>query len=269
MFNERLRSLRKSKRLTMKDLAKLIDLSEPTISGYESGTRKPDIDTLNRLADIFNVSVDYLLGRSNKKNKDYGELQSLAERVLKEDKIEQFLHQHREELGIGLEGLEIADFLKSTYSENVLSTPIIRKYSDFEMYFMMYSTTPNSQLIKYSSNEEFLMNLEFCYIDPLYVKGHECFYIIEVPDNSFSPTLEEEDHVLVAEIESGKDSITNGDIVLIGEAKQEHFEFVRFFKEKNTIILQDLKTNEPRIQNKKINIFGKVIQVIKNNNFKK
>lgn len=63
MFGTRLRSLRKEKRLTMKELGKKNNLAESTISGYEIGTRKPDIETLQRLADFFDVSIDYLLGR--------------------------------------------------------------------------------------------------------------------------------------------------------------------------------------------------------------
>ena len=40
-----------------------LNLAESTISGYENGNRKPDYDTLNKFADFFDVSTDYLLGR--------------------------------------------------------------------------------------------------------------------------------------------------------------------------------------------------------------
>ncbi|WP_017728293.1 helix-turn-helix domain-containing protein [Halalkalibacterium ligniniphilum] len=64
MFPERLRKLRKKHGLTMKALGKSINVAESTISGYENGNRKPDMDTLQQLADYFAVSTDYLLGRT-------------------------------------------------------------------------------------------------------------------------------------------------------------------------------------------------------------
>lgn len=59
----RIRELRKAKKVTMKDLGNIIGVAESTMSLYETGKRKPDPETLSRLADYFNVSVDYLLGR--------------------------------------------------------------------------------------------------------------------------------------------------------------------------------------------------------------
>lgn len=59
----RIRELRKAKKVTMKELGNIIGVAESTMSLYETGKRKPDPETLSRLADYFNVSVDYLLGR--------------------------------------------------------------------------------------------------------------------------------------------------------------------------------------------------------------
>ncbi|MDF9529836.1 MULTISPECIES: helix-turn-helix domain-containing protein [Bacillus cereus group] len=64
MFGENLRKLRKKQNLTMKELGQKLNLAESTISGYENGNRKPDYDTLNKFADFFEVSTDYLLGRN-------------------------------------------------------------------------------------------------------------------------------------------------------------------------------------------------------------
>lgn len=65
LFGQRIRELRQQKDLTMKELGKFFDLAESTISGYENEARKPDIYLLQKLADFFNVSVDYILGRSD------------------------------------------------------------------------------------------------------------------------------------------------------------------------------------------------------------
>ncbi|HCX50715.1 XRE family transcriptional regulator [Bacillus cereus] len=63
MIGENLRKLRKKNNLTMKELGQKLNLAESTISGYENGNRKPDYETLNKFADFFEVSTDYLFGR--------------------------------------------------------------------------------------------------------------------------------------------------------------------------------------------------------------
>jgi transcriptional regulator with XRE-family HTH domain len=70
MFGTRLRSLRKKSGLTMKELGSKFNLAESTISGYENGTRKPDTDIMEKIADFFEVTVDFLLGRSEESNKN-------------------------------------------------------------------------------------------------------------------------------------------------------------------------------------------------------
>lgn len=64
-FHERLKSLRCSKNITQGELAKMTGLSRSAVSMYESGKRRPDYETLEMLADFFNVNMDYLLGKSD------------------------------------------------------------------------------------------------------------------------------------------------------------------------------------------------------------
>ena len=59
-------SLRKQKGLTQKDLAEHLGISRQAYANYESGSREPDIATLKQLADFFDVSVDCLLGKTEK-----------------------------------------------------------------------------------------------------------------------------------------------------------------------------------------------------------
>jgi transcriptional regulator with XRE-family HTH domain len=63
-FPSRLRELRKQRKLTQEQLGQKIDVTKVSISCYENGTRTPDMETLQRLADALEVSVDYLLGRT-------------------------------------------------------------------------------------------------------------------------------------------------------------------------------------------------------------
>jgi transcriptional regulator with XRE-family HTH domain len=64
-FAERLPLLRKSKKITQKQLAEALGINTRTIQYYESGDKRPDFDGLIRLADYFDVSIDYLVGRSD------------------------------------------------------------------------------------------------------------------------------------------------------------------------------------------------------------
>lgn len=65
MFAKRLKELRKSKKhLTQKDMAKLLGVARTTYSSYEQGRSIPDSATQNRIADYFDVTLDYLHGRN-------------------------------------------------------------------------------------------------------------------------------------------------------------------------------------------------------------
>lgn len=64
-FGIHLKQLRKSRNVTQKQLAIDIGASERGIQQYELGERKPNYDMLIALADYFNVSLDYLVGRSD------------------------------------------------------------------------------------------------------------------------------------------------------------------------------------------------------------
>lgn len=62
----RLKELRKEKGISQLRLATELNTSQNTISRYETGEREPGIDELIKIADYFNVSVDYLIGRTDK-----------------------------------------------------------------------------------------------------------------------------------------------------------------------------------------------------------
>lgn len=73
-FSERLRLLRKQADLSQQELANLLgSVSKSSINMYERGEREPGIETLEAIADFFNVDLDYLLGKSDTPNKSYSE----------------------------------------------------------------------------------------------------------------------------------------------------------------------------------------------------
>ena len=65
LFPKRLQDLRERRRLSRRTLAELCGLSKNMISLYERGEKAPSVDALISLADFFEVSTDYLLGRKN------------------------------------------------------------------------------------------------------------------------------------------------------------------------------------------------------------
>ena len=66
-FGTNLKRLRKQKGITQQEIANEINTSRSCISNYESGNRQPDNQTIKLIADFFDVSVDYLFGRSEVK----------------------------------------------------------------------------------------------------------------------------------------------------------------------------------------------------------
>ena len=65
MIIERLKKLRKKEKLTQKDIATFLNISQPAYQQFESGKKKMNLETMEKLADYFNVSIDYLLGKTD------------------------------------------------------------------------------------------------------------------------------------------------------------------------------------------------------------
>ena len=62
-FAERLQTARQQRKLTQKEVAAHLNMTERSYQHYEGGTRRPNFEVLVSLADFLNVSTDYLLGR--------------------------------------------------------------------------------------------------------------------------------------------------------------------------------------------------------------
>lgn len=63
IFQERLIEQRKLNRLTQRQMAEYLQIAQPSYIRYENGSAEPSLENLVKLADYFDVSVDYLLGR--------------------------------------------------------------------------------------------------------------------------------------------------------------------------------------------------------------
>jgi len=64
-LSKRIRYLREKKGFSQKFVAQKLDIKNNTLSGYESSRREPDNEMLSKIAEFYNVTTDYLLGRSN------------------------------------------------------------------------------------------------------------------------------------------------------------------------------------------------------------
>ncbi|MBE5744813.1 MAG: helix-turn-helix transcriptional regulator [Clostridiales bacterium] len=64
IFQERLIEQRKLNKHTQRQVADYLQITQPSYIRYENGSSQPSLETLVKLADFFDVSVDYLLGRT-------------------------------------------------------------------------------------------------------------------------------------------------------------------------------------------------------------
>ena len=73
-FGDKLKELRKAQKLTQRELAERLNVAKSVVSYYESGDRFPSYDVLVRIARIFHVTTDYLLGIERKRMIDVSDL---------------------------------------------------------------------------------------------------------------------------------------------------------------------------------------------------
>lgn len=84
MFAQRLRWLRECKEITQLKMSEFLNLAPPSYHGYESGKNKPPMDTLIKIADYFEVSVDYLLGLTDIPERNFIRLTDHQQSILAE-----------------------------------------------------------------------------------------------------------------------------------------------------------------------------------------
>ena len=99
----RIAELRKEMNLNQVGLALKLNISQYMISAYETGRHQPTADMLTMIADYFNVSVDYLLGRSNIRSiEDNMSKDNLSEKELQMLSLFRTLPNEKKEQAIGI-----------------------------------------------------------------------------------------------------------------------------------------------------------------------
>lgn len=87
MLGSRIRELRKERKMSQRELAEKLNVSQQTIGAWETERIVPGADTLGNIANYFGVTADYLLGRSEKRkeNKDDFTVQEALDSVMSFD----------------------------------------------------------------------------------------------------------------------------------------------------------------------------------------
>ncbi|WP_243153482.1 helix-turn-helix domain-containing protein [Senegalia massiliensis] len=98
-FPERLKSLRLEKKLTQEELGNKLNVTKANISKYETGRIEPNIETLDYLSNFFDVSIDYLLGKTDKRDSDKQDL--LPEEFTSPEEAVKFLLEQNVIMGFG------------------------------------------------------------------------------------------------------------------------------------------------------------------------
>ncbi|MDI3327986.1 MAG: helix-turn-helix domain-containing protein [Alicyclobacillaceae bacterium] len=120
LFGQRLRALRKSRNLTQQQLANKLQINRATYAKYETGSHQADYATLQKLADFFDVSVDYLLGRTDEPRPLWRERQRNAEKIAEFSKR---LRHLRLQQNIAVEDLARAVGVTPGYIEKLEQCP--------------------------------------------------------------------------------------------------------------------------------------------------
>lgn len=109
LFPSRLRALREKEGISQAGLASLLGVSKSTIGLYETGDTLPDIETADKLASHFDISVDYLIGNTDIRSKDLDIKQICAATGLSEMSVQVLLSEQA--WGIGGDTAHVLDVL--------------------------------------------------------------------------------------------------------------------------------------------------------------
>ena len=124
MIGNTIRELRKEKKMSQSELGKFIGVSQTTVTAWETGRAEPSSTFVSKLADLFNVSTDYLLGRSDSKKEPYYELT---------EKEKNDIAVQAEKLMDGIESGENLNFYGEPATEEQKETLLIAIQTAMEM----------------------------------------------------------------------------------------------------------------------------------------
>lgn len=133
MFAERIKELRKEKGITQVELAEAIGLSKGTVAMWEVGKREANFETLDKLADYFGKSVDYILGRSDDGSKNACE-EDMVNRMIDIQSTETVIRNIKEYLKLDNYGMKaVQAVISMEYSRCVEMDSLTDLFSHIEV----------------------------------------------------------------------------------------------------------------------------------------
>ncbi len=114
MLSVRLKTLRKELKKTQQDIADYLGITRSAYTAYEIDRRSPDHETLSKLANLYNVSIDYLLGRTNNRTP----LNEKDERDIAK-RIKQFRQEIEDSDGLAFDGEPMSEEAKESLVESM------------------------------------------------------------------------------------------------------------------------------------------------------
>jgi transcriptional regulator with XRE-family HTH domain len=145
-MKDRIKQIRIENKMSQEQFGKEVDLTKGTVSKFENGKAFPGRETIEKIAKRFNVSVDYLLGRTEQKNRD----------IIKDE--EDFSEKDKKDIGKRME--EIRKDLKDTdglmFSGEPLSEEALDSLMDAMEYIVKHTQKVNKKYIpkKYRKESE-------------------------------------------------------------------------------------------------------------------
>lgn len=114
MLNVRMKALRKERNKTQQDIAALLGVSRPAYTAYEQGNRTPDNDAVEKLADYYDVTIDYLFGRTDNPNRiESPKVNDKDERDIAK-RLEKFKEEIENSDGLAFDGEPISEEAKES-----------------------------------------------------------------------------------------------------------------------------------------------------------
>jgi transcriptional regulator with XRE-family HTH domain len=133
-FGINLKKLRENNNLSQKELAKIFGISRSAIAAYEAQKREPKFELLIRMADYFDVSLDYLLGRSQDDNGKTREIiKKNIKRILNNMSVSELTREIGNKTGILISIDKLESILNGYSVPDVLTLKILAMYAGVEV----------------------------------------------------------------------------------------------------------------------------------------
>lgn len=123
-MREKLKQLRKEKNLSQVEMANILNVHQTAVSQWEQGRTTPDMQTLIKIADYFQVTVDYLLGKNSETVDSYNFLTVSEKQLIKKYRL---LDQHGQKAVNSVLDVELERCSKAGDSDNLVEIPYVAR----------------------------------------------------------------------------------------------------------------------------------------------